>query len=86
MTALVWAVTDGIEDPSIPEDDATWAMLKLQEFTYRRLMHLNKEEMAKEPLEDITINLKIHQLQARKQQADHAIMEEKMKRGMKHGS
>lgn len=40
---------------------------------------LSKAEMAEEPLEDIAINFKIEKFLSKKQEAEHAMMEERAK-------
>lgn len=40
---------------------------------------LSKEEMANEPMEDVTINFKLNQLVNRKQESENAMMEERAK-------
>lgn len=56
-----------------------WASLKVQEFSYRKLFHLSKKDMLDEPMEDVTINLKIQQFIHKKQETENAIMEKKAK-------
>jgi hypothetical protein len=63
-------VFDGTRDESIDEEDQIWAMSKLEEFSYRKIFHLSKRQMAEEPLEDVVINLKLAQLTNRKTQMD----------------
>lgn len=54
-------------------------MSRYEEFAYRQMFHLSKEEMANEPMEDVIINFKINEFVNRKQEMDHAIMEERAK-------
>lgn len=58
-------------------------MTCVQEYHYRKLFGLSKKEMQEEPLDDVTINFKIAHFLSKKQEADHAIVEEKVKRGVK---
>jgi hypothetical protein len=54
-------------------------MTKLQEFSYRKMFKLSKEDMMNEPMEDVTINFRINQLLNRKQESENAMMEERAK-------
>lgn len=57
-------------------------MLAYQEYAYRRIFGLSKREMAEEPMEDVTINLKLHELVSKNAEANRAIVEEKARRGI----
>lgn len=54
-------------------------MDRLKEFWYRREFHLTKEQMLKEPLEDIAINFKIIDLINRKQELENKQAERRAK-------
>jgi len=58
-------------------------MSRVQEYHYRKLFGLSKVEMLAEPMDDVEINFKIAHFLSKKQEADHAIVEEKVKRGVK---
>lgn len=81
IDALKWAVFDGYDDPAIEPEDQDWAMSRYEEFAYRKMFHLSKEDMLNEPIEDIAINLKLNHLVNRKQEMDSDMIEEKAKRG-----
>ena len=55
-------------------------MLAYQEYAYRKMFGLSKREMAEEPMEDVMVNFKLEELLAKKQRADRAIVEEKVRR------
>ena len=59
-------------------------MSKYQEFAYRKMFKLSKRDMMEEPMEDVTINLKLNQLVGQKQESENAIMEERAKNDAPH--
>lgn len=74
---------DGEPDDSIDENLQLWAKSKIQEHQYRRLFGLTAYEMAEEPMDEVILHLKIHQLINKKGEIDQKLMEQKSKHGIR---
>lgn len=79
----MWAVFDGDPDDSIDTDLQMWAMLKYQEFAYRKYFHLSKKQMDEEPIDDFAANLELMRLIEKKSESDQALLEEKSRHGVR---
>lgn len=55
----------------------------VQEYQYRTLFNLSKQEMMDEPMDDVTVNLEIARLIAKKERGNQSLLEQKAKRGVR---